>query len=263
MTDDALKDLLKNLELLPAMAKRLEAMRPESEAEKGLASDGKVSPPAAKPPIWPEIDPLLYVHVTPQDIVFDIGANVGKHSQIFAGIGARTHAFEPNPQLAEKLRQKFQNTSVTIHEVALSDTVGEATFYLDTRPEMPAVASSLRLLADLHAAGKTEAINVKTDTLDEVVRKTGDHPTFIKIDVEGHEPAVFAGGRQTIETYRPRIIFELWGSHFARFEGTFDWLHPMYHLVRVSDGIDAYDFYKTKADPKGCDIIALPRPGIV
>ena len=104
----------------------------------------------------------------------------------------------------------------------------------------------------------TSPVTVRTMTIDAYV-ETGPVPTFIKIDVEGHEPAVLQGARKTIETYSPTIIFEMWESHWKRFEETFKWLSKTHYLVRSVDGKDALEFYSNNSGEGGVDILALPR----
>lgn len=211
---------------------------------------------------WPEIEAAVKLHLTPDDVVFDIGANVGTYTRLFASICRQVVAFEPNPDLFAWLVGEAFGADVIVRPEALSDKVGKATFYIDTRPEMPAVSSSLMQLVDLTTAGLTRSVPVKTSTIDHFVRETGIVPTFIKIDVEGHEPAVLAGAKKTIQEHRPKIVFELWENHWNRFKRTFRWLREYYYLVRVSDGQDAYTFYSNNQADGGADILALPlRPG--
>jgi hypothetical protein len=113
-------------------------------------------------------------------------------------------------------------------------------------------------LDDLKAMGATRPVAVRTTTVDAFVA-TGPIPTFIKIDVEGHEPAVLEGARTTIETHLPTIIFEMWESHWERFADTFKWLSQTHYLVRVADGADALAFYSNNSGKGGADILALPR----
>lgn len=68
-------------------------------------------------------------------VVLDVGAHVGQYSLIAAtdvGPGGRVHSFEPNPISNRRLSANvdlngFRN--VTVHQLAASDTIGEATLY--------------------------------------------------------------------------------------------------------------------------------------
>jgi FkbM family methyltransferase len=129
------------------------------------------------------------------------------HGKILADMVAlapagRHYAFEPLPHLARELKPQFP--SVQVFEVALSDASGEATFHhavgapaysgLDRRPDRP----------DEHY----ETITVKTTRLSDLLPP--DLPIhFIKIDVEGAELRVLRGARETLQAYKPFVVFEL------------------------------------------------------
>ena len=51
-------------------------------------------------------------------------------------------------------------------------------------------------------------IEVNCRTLDSIVAEIGIKPDFLKIDVEGFEHAVLAGGTKVLEAFRPRIVLE-------------------------------------------------------
>src|SRR5262249_50100814 len=131
-----------------------------------------------------------------------------------------------------------------VHQRAVSSTVGSATLFIDCRDELPAVASSLRVLDDLHESGKVRPVFVETTTIDAFVTEAKIRPDFIKIDVEGHEIDVFRGAVETISTLRPLIVFEFWETWWTKgIQNIFAFLRTHYQLVRVKDGIDALDYY--------------------
>ena len=204
------------------------------------------------------IDHALLMNLTPRDVLFDIGANLGDVSVLSAGIASKVVAFEPDPQLADNLRRRVSSLgNVTVEEVAVSDKIGRATFYQDTRPEFR-TAGSLIVLSDLHRAGDALPVDVEISTIDAYCKKSNLHPTFMKIDVEGNEPAVIAGAHETIASLRPKIILEMWESKWAWYRETFAYLSSIYYLVRISDGADASAFYSSNASGGSCDILAIP-----
>lgn len=270
-------DHLEHLDAIPDIAEQLALIRQALAKPDRSSGDGHpvqartngfqqnhAAPAAPEPssgaftPYWPDIDAAIRLHLTPDDVVFDIGANHGVTTGLFASIAAQVVAFEPNPELAATLRARDLPTHVRIEELAMSDREGEATFHVDIRPGVGAVASSLMELIDLQASGMTRPVTVRTTTVDSYADK-GPIPTFIKIDVEGHEPAVLQGARKTIETHRPTIIFEMWEGHWDRFADIFEWLSRSHYLIRVSDGADARAFYTAHSAHGGADILAVPR----
>jgi FkbM family methyltransferase len=191
--------------------------------------------------------------VRPGMIAFDIGANRGQTTQVLSDAGAVTYSFEPIPEcVAEIEARKLPN--VTIVRTALSDEEGIAQFHLDERVGTGMEASSLRVLEGV--IGKT--IEVPVTTIDTFVAKNAIAPDFIKIDVEGVEEKVIAGGMQTIRQHRPIIIFEVWGYNWPRLESTVRDLSSMYRFECASDGSEAIQRYGGGVVTENDDVICLP-----
>lgn len=77
-------------------------------------------------------------------------------------------------------------------------------------------------------AGHVE-VRVDVDTLDVLcARAELTRLDFLKIDVEGAEPHVLAGGAQVIERFRPAILIEIEARHLGRYRHSprtlVDWL---------------------------------------
>lgn len=140
----------------------------------------------------------------PADNGIDVGAHVGdvlRHMVELAPEG-RHLAFEPLPHLAEGLREAFP--SVTVHQVALSDADGQATFHhVTTNP-----AYSGLLLRRLDRPDEqVETIDVPVRVLDDLV-DASTPVRFLKVDVEGAELGVLRGARQLLARDRPYVVFE-------------------------------------------------------
>jgi FkbM family methyltransferase len=155
----------------------------------------------------------LLPHLVRKDCdAVDIGGHEGAYSLFMSRLARRVHAFEPIPWMAALLRQKFGNR-ISINEEALSDSSGQATLRFPRQSKFGAVTA----LASL----TEEALRDETDLVELVVKtsKLDDHKLdkvgLIKIDVEGHEEAVLAGARATIERCRPRLIVEIEERHSA------------------------------------------------
>lgn len=172
--------------------------------------------------------------VKPGNICIDIGAEYGLYTWTLAslvGSRGRVHCIEPQPSLARFLRLSGSVLSahhVTVHEVALGDdrTIERSTMSLPFRGPIP-VHGRAFLSHGSHGLGSNEEFSrhrlvpVSMTTLDQLTDTLGlDRVDFIKIDVEGAEAALIAGGKKTIEKFRPVLMIELEERHLGRFGKT-------------------------------------------
>ncbi|MDB5594714.1 MAG: methyltransferase FkbM family [Hyphomicrobiales bacterium] len=125
----------------------------------------------------------------PGDLFVDVGANAGAYSVLAAGAaGARTIAFEPIAETADRfdanMRLNRLTALVTLRRVGVGAAPGVLRF--------TASSDTVNHVALAHEA----AVEVPVETLDQVFET--EPPTLMKIDVEGFEAEVLAGGRQTL-----------------------------------------------------------------
>jgi len=104
----------------------------------------------------------------------------------------------------------------------------------------------------------TREINVETITVDTFCRSIGIAPNVMKMDVEGFEPNVIAGARETIISAKPIIIFELWESRWQKLQPMISFLSERYHLIKLLDGSPAIPFYKEEPRSGVDDILCIP-----
>lgn len=135
--------------------------------------------------------------VHPGDLVFDNGANIGNRARVFARLGARVVAVEPQPHCYTALRWVFKfNPNVTVIRAAASfDNTPQliTEFETDILSTLSQKFSSVLESGTRFGTPKPIAkFKVPCVTLDELVHKYGT-PVFTKIDVEGYEPEVLAG----------------------------------------------------------------------
>jgi FkbM family methyltransferase len=134
----------------------------------------------------------------------DAGANAGtvlKHLVRMAPSGQH-FAIEPLPYLARRLAQRYP--AVSVHEMALADYDGTARFrFVRDDPAL----SSLLLRPEREADTDVQEISVRVRRLDEVI--PAHVPiTFLKVDVEGAESALFRGAARVLRESRPVTVFE-------------------------------------------------------
>jgi FkbM family methyltransferase len=135
--------------------------------------------------------------VQPGTLVFDIGANVGVFSAIFASLGAKVVAVEPNSDCVRHMTLSYNNKTINVIQAAVGDQMGLAT--LNIADEWDARSSvSDDWMSTMSGHDKTyggiwsRRVIVPVVTLDCLVRQFG-MPHFIKIDVEGFEEKVLSG----------------------------------------------------------------------
>lgn len=133
--------------------------------------------------------------VTPGDVVYDIGANIGCYTLLAAqrvGDAGHVYAFEPHAanaaHLLRNLHQNHLQRRVTLLTCALSDRVGYGTFrYGSKRP-----GSSGSQFGEMAQAAAQELKHVTT--IDHLIAEREIMPAaFVKIDIDGHELAVLRG----------------------------------------------------------------------
>jgi FkbM family methyltransferase len=162
----------------------------------------------------PCVTETLHRLIDPGDSVVDVGANVGYLTSLAAaraGASGSVLAFEPHPRVFELLarnsarwRGRPDTAPVEIHQAAISDAQGRAEL-----ASGPLFDQNMGL-ASLHtggAAGDVDLFEVAVQRLDDLV---GERPVgLLKIDVEGHEPAVLRGARDLLAAGRVRdVVFE-------------------------------------------------------
>lgn len=139
--------------------------------------------------------------IAPPGRAIDIGANNGLYTYALAKLGHPVDAFEPQPRCASVL-EAWAPKRVTIHRVGLSDSEGTLTLKV---PVTDGVA--LTGFATMEAVeGEYVASEVPIRRLDDFGFRD---VTFMKIDVEGHEPKVLRGAEATIAASRPVLLVEI------------------------------------------------------
>lgn len=153
----------------------------------------------------------------PGQTVVDAGANVGYMSVLAAmavGPAGRIFSFEPHPALADILRANVARAAgaggcahVTVHQVALGDRPGTAALVV---PDQFASNDGTARIVPA-AAAAPHAVEVALHTLDAFMNDALADSVIdvMKLDVEGAEAQVLAGGFEALTAHRVRhVIFE-------------------------------------------------------
>lgn len=192
--------------------------------------------------------PIMFInsYLRPGDVVLDIGANIGVMTittSRMVGPGGKVHAFEPFNQTYDLLKWNafknkpngWEHNNIIIHKKGVGHMNG-----ITTMSDNVSIESKETMVPRKYSTKKhTYKYQVKNDKRSPVNRKkkitelthlnygaiqlgTGGQQielitidsmslpkvSFIKVDVEGAEPLVFYGARETIRKFRPIIMFE-------------------------------------------------------
>lgn len=184
------------------------------------------------------------------EVLLDVGANVGLYSVLAASRGARVYAFEPESQNYALLNRNIWlnglGERISAYCAALSDRAGFSTLYLS---EFVAASSC-------HTYG--EAVNMSLEpmqpafiqgsyaaTIDGLVESGAmPVPQHVKIDVDGIEHKVLAGAAATLRDRRLRsVLVELntaledhWAVVDRLLECGFDYSREQADAARRTEG---------------------------
>lgn len=136
-------------------------------------------------------------------MVLDVGANVGHVSLLLSDIVAwkNLFAFEPTPLTYSRLVDNWKLngwTSENLYHMAVGSEAGEVA--------IPDVKNPNTVNSILSNKEGVATVIVPVRPLDDLRERWKAQVGFMKIDVEGYEPQVFAGATRFLQDDRPRLI---------------------------------------------------------
>jgi FkbM family methyltransferase len=167
-------------------------------------------------------------HLKPGDVAADVGCYKGAYVYWMrrrVGPSGAVFAFEPQPRQVEYLRKMFSTMSydnVSLVPMAVSNVcgqlplhvpIGEGATHAASLEELSKGAAVSPERAVLLAQTKETIVNVTS--LDAFFANQDRLPSFVKIDVEGHEMAVLEGAAHVLDAGRPALLIECESRHRA------------------------------------------------
>jgi FkbM family methyltransferase len=147
---------------------------------------------------------FLLSEVRDDDVFWDIGSCVGSYSCLVGQVASETVAFEPHPGNAQILEENIQRNGlgdrVTVHEGALG--AREETTELFVSPTESGGGHH-----SLVERGLDQTIDVRVCTADSLSESPS--PDVVKIDVEGSEEDVIAGGKERFTSDCRLVLIEV------------------------------------------------------
>jgi FkbM family methyltransferase len=140
--------------------------------------------------------------LSPDDVVVDVGANVGNHTLAWGlVVGARVVSVEANPTALAYLRRNITandlDSQVTVYPVAAGATEGHASI---TETQHGNLGATI-ITSDPRGPLTQRRLD---DLLGDAVLSV----KLLKIDVEDNEPLVLAGAQRLLSTAHPYILAE-------------------------------------------------------
>jgi len=138
-------------------------------------------------------------------VFIDVGANVGDWAMMFLAsmkLRGRGLLFDPGLSAANILRERFrENPTIEVIEAAVSDALGEATFY-----EERDAGETSSLVANFSQVNATQR-RVRLTTVDcEILSRNLTYVDMLKIDAEGYDLRVLRGAEKSLSDHRIGIV---------------------------------------------------------
>jgi len=164
---------------------------------------------------------LLKSILEPEQVFFDVGANIGVFTLIAARRvkDGRVHAFEPSEFHLKKLHRNvkvngFQN--VVINPVGLSNSAAQRKLYFPKLKESMTNTGQSSFYVSEDEIKEYVVENVTAVRLDDYVEDNSlERLDVIKVDVEGAEMEVLEGGLTALSKFRPGVMMEVSKSNLA------------------------------------------------
>ena len=205
-----------------------------------------------RPNYEPEHVEFMKKNIKKGDIAIDIGANIGYYTILLSklvGENGKVFAFEPDPNNFKVLKEniKLNNLkNVIIENKAVSNKNGKIHLYFSKIN-----SGDSRVYKTLEDREKVE---VNCITLDNYFKNTKIRPSFIKIDTQGYEPAIFEGMNKLIKNKNIIITAEFFpeGLKSAGF-------NPLHFLESLkNNGFELFDLEDNKKIELYAGLFVLP-----
>jgi FkbM family methyltransferase len=204
----------------------------------------------------PHVMDVMAALVRPTDVCLDIGANLGAHTMVLADLASQgnVYAFEPSSLNTRYLLENIETNK--LHNARCVQIALGRAQELKELTNIPGWEGCSFVSPD----GDVEAVierawggnlpttteSVDVDTLDHWMAQNAiSHVDFVKMDVEGSEPAVLEGGLATFERFHPKLIVEFnrnslsfyYGERPSQFYERLSELYPFIYIIHDERGI--------------------------
>ncbi|MCL5099850.1 MAG: FkbM family methyltransferase [Candidatus Marsarchaeota archaeon] len=184
------------------------------------------------------------------DIVLDLGANIGYYTLLFAILCKKVYAFEPD-NYNYKLLIKNIKLNISKGTIKASTIVSEQKAVSDKN-------TILRMAVEYSNRGANTISRLGTEKINAIriddYFKNRVKPTVIKMDIEGHEAYAIRGGIETFKSAR-LVVLEATNEKGGRHSEAIRQLEDAgFTIKKIKGYVDGGNFYGKKF----CDIRASP-----
>lgn len=164
--------------------------------------------------------PTLQQLLAADGIAIDVGAHGGQFTRLLAGLVPQglVVAVEPSGYTRSVLRPALwarRVRNVVVVAAALGAKSGAAMLHTPIKRRGDMGYGLATLASPATGTGVDEPVAVTT--LDALVAALAlPRVDFVKADIEGHEAALIAGGRETLQRHRPALLLEHDAAFLAR-----------------------------------------------
>ena len=154
------------------------------------------------------IHEVFSVLLKEDDIVIDVGGNIGLFSVIASKKCKRVHVFEPDPECFKNIKKNLayhKLDNLILNQLALSDENEEKIFFKDS------FYSTLGSFALENIKHKESVIKIRAIKLDDYFENKINEPVnIIKLNIQGAEGKAIEGSKKVISRDLPIILTEFW-----------------------------------------------------
>ncbi len=189
---------------------------------------------------------VIHEYLPENPVVIEAGAHDGKDTVQMARWGGRVHAFEPVPEVFERLVSRTKGyRNITCHPIALGTSDGCQEMYVssglsDGSSSLMEPVDHLSILPKVYF---NRRISVTTITLDTFVAFYGIEPDFLWLDLQGMELPVLQAGRKAIQSasaiYTEVSAGELYRGN-TQYHDLVKWLSGQGFAVEIDATTDGY-----------------------
>jgi FkbM family methyltransferase len=208
-----------------------------------------------------------------EGLVFDVGAHLGEDSDFYLNLGYRVVAIEANPELVQRLVERFhreiQEGRYVVVPYAIGDANEEVTFYVNEALSIWGTTDPKWATRNQGKGSASKKIRVPSIRFEEVLNRHG-HPLFMKVDIEGADMLCLRALEHLETAARPKFVsIESTKTSWRDLLGEFDALerlgythyqvvnqrkHPRGTFRTVTNGVIDYEFGGDASGPFGADL---------